>query len=187
MGSSPTRVSKRSLAVGRWTLPARVWSTRSVASRRCGVRVCLRILASHHQHHCTLPPLPPPYTHSLSSSPYAILGICALGPRAGVTFTARFPYRKAAPPPQSTEFQCLGVMLLWFSWFGFNGCSAMFIHGDSVEAAARSMVMTALAGVTGAVTSIAISGFVLGADQVRAAPLPSSLPPLPFRFPPHTS
>eukprot|EP00618_Florenciella_parvula_P017421 CAMPEP_0119496008 /NCGR_PEP_ID=MMETSP1344-20130328/19467_1 /TAXON_ID=236787 /ORGANISM="Florenciella parvula, Strain CCMP2471" /LENGTH=700 /DNA_ID=CAMNT_0007531651 /DNA_START=135 /DNA_END=2237 /DNA_ORIENTATION=+ len=96
----------------------------------------------------------------------ALWGICALGPRAGVTFTARFPYRKAAPPPQSTEFQCLGVMLLWFSWFGFNGCSAMFIHGDSVEAAARSMVMTALAGVTGAVTSIAISGFVLGADQI---------------------
>ena len=84
----------------------------------------------------------------------------------GVTFTEEWPRGKEAPQPQSAIFQSLGVLLLWFSWFGFNGCSAMFIAGEGGDVAARAMVMTAIAGATGCVSSVVISTSVLSQNQI---------------------
>ncbi|MEL6632159.1 MAG: ammonium transporter [Bacteroidota bacterium] len=73
----------------------------------------------------------------------ALAGIMLLGPRIG-----KYAEGKVNDfPGSSVPLATLGVFLLWFGWFGFNGGSVL-----SADPAATSLVLvnTCLAGATGA-------------------------------------
>lgn len=61
-------------------------------------------------------------------------------------------------PPYNTVFQCLGTLLLWFAWYGYNIVSARAITGMG-DVVARVAATTTIAASTSCLTSIAI-GFV---------------------------
>ena len=57
----------------------------------------------------------------------ALIGASILGPRIG-------KYSKDgkahAIPGHSLTLGALGVFILWFAWFGFNGCSTVSMTGN---------------------------------------------------------
>lgn len=80
----------------------------------------------------------------------ALAGIIILGPRLGKYVDGKVVDKPGSSVPLAT----IGVFLLWFGWFGFNGGSVL-----SAEPGATSLVLvnTALAAAAGA-----IGGFVMG-------------------------
>ena len=97
----------------------------------------------------------------------ALAGILVVGPRLGKFHkdgTAR------ATPPSNIVAVTLGVFILWFGWFGFNGGSQLAL-GSATDAVAMSLVLvnTNLAAAAGVVTAIAVSRFVLGRIDLFAA------------------
>jgi Amt family ammonium transporter len=84
----------------------------------------------------------------------SLAGVLIVGARAG-----RFP-KDGAPrkiPGSSVPLASLGVMLLWFGWFGFNAGSTLFIDDTSVP---RIITNTIMAGATGMVGTL-IVGWVI--------------------------
>jgi Amt family ammonium transporter len=80
----------------------------------------------------------------------ALAAIILLGPRLG-----KYTPQGIKPiPGHSMPFAALGVFLLWFGWFGFNGGSVL-----SADPAKVSLVFvtTALSGASGAIGSYIIS------------------------------
>lgn len=77
----------------------------------------------------------------------ALVGAAILGPRTG-------KYRKdgtpVAIPGHSMPLVVLGVLLLFFGWFGFNGGSVLALDGPVIAAV---LLTTALAGAAGGVAS----------------------------------
>ena len=84
-----------------------------------------------------------------STAVHMVGGVCAcigawlLGPRIG-------KYNKDgsvnAIPGHSLPLATLGVFILWFAWFGFNGCSTVSMTGDeAIESAAHIFVTTNMA------------------------------------------
>ena len=76
----------------------------------------------------------------------ALVGAKILGPRIG-------KYSKDgkahAIPGHSLTLGALGVFILWFAWFGFNGCSTVSMTGDeSILAASKIFVTTNIAAAT---------------------------------------
>lgn len=76
----------------------------------------------------------------------ALIGASILGPRIG-------KYSKDgkahAIPGHSLTLGALGVLILWFAWFGFNGCSTVSMTGDeSILAASKIFVTTNIAAAT---------------------------------------
>ena len=76
----------------------------------------------------------------------ALIGASILGPRIG-------KYSKDgkahAIPGHSLTLGALGVFILWFAWFGFNGCSTVSMTGDeSILAASKIFVTTNIAAAT---------------------------------------
>ncbi|MEN8077447.1 ammonium transporter [Clostridioides difficile] len=76
----------------------------------------------------------------------ALVGAKILGPRIG-------KYSKDgkahAIPGHSLTLGALGVFILWFAWFGFNGCSTVSMTGDaSILSASSIFVTTNLAAAT---------------------------------------
>ena len=76
----------------------------------------------------------------------ALIGASMLGPRIG-------KYSKDgkahAIPGHSLTLGALGVFILWFAWFGFNGCSTVSMTGDeSILAASKIFVTTNIAAAT---------------------------------------
>ncbi|WP_317853902.1 ammonium transporter [Chakrabartyella piscis] len=80
----------------------------------------------------------------------ALVGAKVLGPRIG-------KYGKDGKPKailgHNLTMAALGVFILWFCWFGFNGCSTVGADGDEALLAMGSIFMTtnmsaAIAGVT---------------------------------------
>ena len=69
----------------------------------------------------------------------ALVGAKILGPRIG-------KYSKdgkaRAIPGHSLTLGALGVFILWFAWFGFNGCSTVSMTGDSSILTASSVFVT---------------------------------------------
>ena len=84
----------------------------------------------------------------------AFVGAKILGPRIG-------KYNKDgsanAIPGHSLTLGALGVFILWFCWFGFNGGSTVSMEGDSIVAAGNIFVTTNLAAAVSTVTVMIIT------------------------------
>ena len=96
----------------------------------------------------------------------ALAGILIVGPRLG-------KFRKdgtAKPtPPSNVIVVTLGVFILWFGWFGFNGGSQLSL-GSAADALAMSHVLvnTNLAAAAGVVTALIVSRPILGRNDLFA-------------------
>ncbi len=85
----------------------------------------------------------------------ALIGAKILGPRIG-------KYSKSgkvkAIPGHSLTLGALGVFILWFCWFGFNGGSTVSMTGDdTIKAAADIMVTTNISAATAAAAVMGIT------------------------------
>ena len=84
----------------------------------------------------------------------AFVGATILGPRIG-------KYDKNGKPNailgHSMTLAALGVFILWFCWFGFNGCSTVALSGDGATNAARIFYTTNLAAAMATVTVLIIT------------------------------
>ena len=84
----------------------------------------------------------------------AFVGAVILGPRIG-------KYDKNGKPNailgHSMTLAALGVFILWFCWFGFNGCSTVALSGDGATNAARIFYTTNLAAAMATVTVLIIT------------------------------
>jgi Amt family ammonium transporter len=71
-------------------------------------------------------------------------------------------------PGYAFVFQCLGTLILWFGWFGFNGVSTLYIVGYG-QVAAKVMVCTTLSASAGAVANLYLNAlwdkFAVGTDE----------------------
>ena len=90
----------------------------------------------------------------------ALAGILVIGPRLG-------KFRKDGSvkqtPPSNVVVVTLGVFILWFGWFGFNGGSQLALGSAAdVVAMGHVLVNTNLAAAAGVVTALAFSRFILG-------------------------
>lgn len=80
----------------------------------------------------------------------AFVGALILGPRIGKYDKNGKP---KAIPGHSLTLGALGVFILWFCWFGFNGASTVSMEGEAVVTAGKIFVNTNLAA---AVSSCAV-------------------------------
>ncbi len=85
----------------------------------------------------------------------AFVGAKILGPRVG-------KYGKngevRAIPGHSLTLGALGVFILWFCWFGFNGCSTLSLTGDdAIVSASNIFVTTNIAAATAATVVMMIT------------------------------
>ncbi|MCY4258533.1 MAG: ammonium transporter [bacterium] len=90
----------------------------------------------------------------------ALAGVLVVGPRLG-KFKRDGTVR--ATPPSNVLVVTLGVFILWFGWFGFNGGSQLAL-GTPADAIAMTNVLvnTNLAAAAGVVAALAVSRQVLG-------------------------
>ena len=89
----------------------------------------------------------------------ALAGILVVGPRLGKYGADG----KARPtPPSNILVVTLGVFILWFGWFGFNGGSQLAL-ASAFDAVSMSNVLvnTNLAAAAGVMSALALSRFVL--------------------------
>ena len=85
----------------------------------------------------------------------ALVGAKILGPRIGKYDKDGKP---RAIPGHSLTLGALGVFILWFCWFGFNGCSTISVSSDeSMIAAGRIFFTTNLAAATATVAVMIIT------------------------------
>ncbi|MGX8710325.1 MAG: ammonium transporter [bacterium] len=85
----------------------------------------------------------------------ALIGAKMLGPRIGKYDKDGNP---KAIPGHSLTLGALGVFILWFCWFGFNGCSTISMTGDDILSSAGSIfVTTNLAAAVATVTVMIIT------------------------------
>ncbi len=54
----------------------------------------------------------------------------------------------------SLTLGALGVFILWFCWFGFNGCSTVSMEGDAIVSAGKIFITTNLAAAVATVTAM---------------------------------
>lgn len=94
----------------------------------------------------------------------AFVGAAILGPRIG-KYTKDGKSR--AIPGHNLTFAALGVFILWFCWFGFNGGSTTSMTGDeTLITASNVLVNTNLAAVTGTLMALFISWLKYGKPDV---------------------
>jgi len=85
----------------------------------------------------------------------SLVGAKIVGPRIG-KYSEKGESR--AIPGHSLTLGALGVFILWFAWFGFNGGSTVSMKGDDVlESAGKIFVTTNLAAATAAVFTMFIT------------------------------
>ena len=84
----------------------------------------------------------------------ALLGAWMLGPRIGKYDKDGNPH---AIPGHNLTAGALGVFILWFCWFGFNGCSTVALTDGAADVAARVFVTTNLAAAVATVTVMCIT------------------------------
>ncbi|MBQ2692498.1 MAG: ammonium transporter, partial [Clostridia bacterium] len=75
----------------------------------------------------------------------ALIGAALLGPRIGKYGKDGKP---RAIPGHNIPIAALGVFILWFCWFGFNGCSTVSMMGDDASLAGKVFFNTNLAAAT---------------------------------------
>ena len=84
----------------------------------------------------------------------ALIGAKILGPRIG-------KYGKdgksKAIPGHNLTLGALGVFILWFCWFGFNGASTVSMEGEAIVSAGKVFVNTNLAAAVATVTVLIIT------------------------------
>jgi ammonium transporter, Amt family len=90
----------------------------------------------------------------------AFVGAAIIGPRLGKYGPDGKP---RAIPGHSMPLGILGVLLLFFGWFGFNGGSVLAIDGPVI---ASVLLTTALAGASGAVAAAVFTRFRYGKFDV---------------------
>ena len=90
----------------------------------------------------------------------ALAGALVVGPRLG---KFRRDGSARATPPSNVVLVTLGVFILWFGWFGFNGGSQLAL-GSAFDAVAMSNVLvnTNLAAAAGVITALSLSRLVFG-------------------------
>ena len=90
----------------------------------------------------------------------ALAGALVVGPRLG---KFRRDGTARATPPSNVVLVTLGVFVLWFGWFGFNGGSQLAL-GSALDAVAMSNVLvnTNLAAAAGVITAVSLSRLVFG-------------------------
>ena len=97
----------------------------------------------------------------------ALAGVLVVGPRLG-KFKRDGSVR--ATPPSNVVLVTLGVFILWFGWFGFNGGSQLALGSASdVVAMSNVLVNTNLGAAAGVITALACSRFILGRTDIFAA------------------
>ena len=84
----------------------------------------------------------------------ALIGAAIIGPRIG-KYDAKGKPR--AIPGHSLTLGALGVFILWFCWFGFNGCSTVSMTGDAIPLASKVFVTTNLAAAVATVTTMILT------------------------------
>lgn len=84
----------------------------------------------------------------------ALVGAKILGPRIGKYGKNGKP---KAIPGHSIPLAALGVFILWFAWFGFNGCSTLSVQGDSADWAGKIFTTTSLSASAGAIGAMCIT------------------------------
>lgn len=84
----------------------------------------------------------------------AFIGAMILGPRIGKYHKDG---RARAIPGHSLTLGALGVFILWFCWFGFNGASTVSMEGDAIVSAGKIFVTTNLAAAVATVTVMIIT------------------------------
>ena len=97
----------------------------------------------------------------------ALAGIMVVGPRIG---KFRRDGTVKPTPPSNILVVTLGVFILWFGWFGFNGGSQLAL-GSAADAVAMSHVMvnTNLAAAAGVVMALVFSRPILGRTDLFAS------------------
>ena len=93
----------------------------------------------------------------------AFVGAAVLGPRIGKYGKDGAP---RAIPGHSLTLGALGVFILWFCWFGFNGCSTVALTGGADVTAARVFVTTNLAAAVATVAVMCITWVRYGKPDV---------------------
>ena len=94
----------------------------------------------------------------------ALVGARILGPRIGKYDEAG---NSKAIPGQSLPFAALGVMILWFGWFGFNGASTVCATGDeALYSMGLIFVNTNMAAAVAAAATMFITWKVYGKPDV---------------------
>lgn len=87
----------------------------------------------------------------------AFAGAAIVGPRIGKYTKDK---KSNAIPGHNLTLAALGVFILWFSWFGFNGGSTTSMTGDdTILIASNVLVNTNIAAATGTLTALIISWF----------------------------
>ena len=84
----------------------------------------------------------------------ALIGAIILGPRIG-KYTKNG--KSKAIPGHNLTVGALGVFILWFCWFGFNGASTVSMEGDAIISAGKIFVTTNLAAAVATVTVMIIT------------------------------
>jgi ammonium transporter, Amt family len=107
----------------------------------------------------------------ISSGVAAVVAAFIIGPRRG--------FEKQPYSPHNVPFVLLGIGLLWFGWFGFNGGSALASGSLAATALVNTFIAAAAAGLTwlivewilrGKPTAVGIaSGFLAGLVGITPA------------------
>ena len=84
----------------------------------------------------------------------ALIGAWILGPRLGKYSRDGKPH---AIPGHSLTLGALGVFILCFCWFGFNGCSTVSMEGQAIELAGKIFVTTNLTAAVATCTAMIIT------------------------------
>ena len=97
----------------------------------------------------------------------ALTGAVILGARRG-KFREDGTVRQM--PPSNVPIVTLGVFILWFGWFGFNGGSQLAL-GSAVDAVAISIILanTNIAAAAGVVAALCVSKPILGRIDLLAS------------------
>nr|WP_296901367.1 ammonium transporter [uncultured Megasphaera sp.] len=97
-------------------------------------------------------------------------GVCAfagarlIGPRIG---KYRHDGSVNAIPGHSLPLACLGLFILWFGWFGFNGGSTLSLNSDAAQGSAALIFMTTnLAAAAGTVAAMLTTWLRYGKPDV---------------------
>ena len=86
----------------------------------------------------------------------ALIGAAILGPRIGKYDANGKP---KAILGHSLTLGALGVFILWFCWFGFNGASTVSMEGDSIALAGKIFTTTNMAAAMATVTVMLFTWF----------------------------